>query len=130
MKEMSKTKQIFVRSTAGVVLFTCAIPAYHSLRLGYAEYLFRSGTEEAMERAAVLTSPSRYQARSGHLQAAVSVNPYCSAGWMELGETAEKHGDAPQAAAALAQAERIDKTFEPAWALANFFFRQQQWEEF
>ena len=32
--------------------------------------------------------------------------------------------------AALHEAARVDRTFDPRWTLANYYFRRQNWDEF
>ena len=109
----------------------CVTAAYYSLRLGYAEYLFRSGRTESMARAATLSPlDAEYQARLDHLQRAVRLNPYLSAAWIELGIRAEAAGDFTRAESALREAARVDRTFDPRWTLANYYFRRQNWDEF
>ncbi len=71
-----------------------------------------------------------YQARLDRLELAVSLNPHFSAAWIELGMRAEAAGDLSQAEMALLQAARVDRTFEPRWTLANFYFRREKWDEF
>jgi len=109
----------------------CVSAAYYSLGLGYAEYLFRSGMPESMARAATLSPlEANYQARLDRLERAVRLNPYLSAAWIELGMRAEAAGDFSRAETALHEAARVDRTFDPRWTLANYYFRRQNWDEF
>ena len=113
------------------IALVCVTAAYYSLRLGYAEYLFRSGRPESMARAATLSPlDADYQARLDRLDRAVRLNPYLSAAWIELGMRAEAAGDFTRAEAALREAARVDRTFDPRWTLANYYFRRQNWNEF
>ena len=117
--------------SSAVIALACLGAAYYSLRIAYAEYLFRSGRPGTMERAAALV-PLRgdYQARVNRLDRAVKLNPYLASAWIELGVRAEAAGDAVKAEAALREAARVDRTFEPRWTLANFYFRRRNWDEF
>jgi len=114
-----------------VIVFACLGAAFYSLRIAYAEYLFRTDRPEAIERAAAL-APLRadYQARLNRLDRAVKLNPYLASAWIELGLRAEAAGDVVKAQASLRQAARVDRTFEPRWTLANFYFRRGNWDEF
>jgi tetratricopeptide (TPR) repeat protein len=132
---MGKTFQgvlrICQRAAVAVIAVTCLTAAYYTLRLAYAEYLFRSGAKEKIDRAAALVPlRAEYQARAGQLERAVRLNPYFSAAWMELGLRAEAEGQLTKAEPALLEAARVDKTFEPRWTLANFYFRRNNWAEF
>ncbi len=114
-----------------MITFACLGAAYYSLRIAYAEYLFRTDRPGAIERAAAL-APLRadYQARLNRLDRAVELNPYLASAWIELGLRAEAAGDVAKAETSLRQAARVDRTFEPRWALANFYFRRDNWDEF
>ena len=111
-----------------------------SLRRAYAEHLFLNQTEEAAVRARnLIPGDARYQARwadfdpaariSG-LEAAVALNPMYSAVWVEMGLRAEMSNDFPKAEKCLLEAARVDKTFEPRWTLANYYFRRDEPEKF
>jgi tetratricopeptide (TPR) repeat protein len=71
-----------------------------------------------------------YQARLDRLDRAVKSNPYLASAWIERGLRAEAAGDADKAEASLREAARVDRTFEPRWTLANFYFRRGNWDEF
>jgi tetratricopeptide (TPR) repeat protein len=119
------------RAASAVVALACLATAYYALRLAYAEYLFRRGQPDTLERAAhLIPSQANYQARLSRLQRAVELNPYFAAAWMEIGAGAESQSDYSQAERALREAARVDRTFEPSWVLANFYFRRQNWDEF
>jgi tetratricopeptide (TPR) repeat protein len=100
------------------------IASFWALRLAYADYLFRSGSPENIRRAAELVPfDADYQARSGNLRRAVELNPYLASAWLDLAAEAEARGDLVEAERCLNRAAEVDKTFEPRWALANFYFR-------
>ena len=119
------------RVSSTVIAFACLGAAYYSLRIAYADYLFRTDRPGAMERAAAL-APLRadYQARLNRLERAVKLNPYLASAWIELALRAEAAGDIAKAEGSLRQAAGVDRTFEPRWTLANFYFRRGNWDEF
>lgn len=105
--------------------------SYFALRFAWADYLFRSGTQEDITRAAQLVpSNARYQARLGNLRHAVQLNPYFAAAWLELATGEEGNGNIEEAERFLLQAAKMDGTFEPRWGLANFYFRQGRTQDF
>src|SRR5712691_5586271 len=104
------------RAASALIAVACIAAAYFALRFAYAEYLFRSGAPPKIEHAAALVPLSaEYQARARQLERAVRLNPYFPAAWMELGLRAEAEGEVGKAEAALLEAARVDKTFEPRW---------------
>ena len=128
--ERAPTGHLRLLSSIAIAL-VCVTAGFYALRLGYAEYLFRSGRPESMARAATLSPQNAdYQARLDRLDRAVRLNPYLSAAWIELGMRAEAAGDFTRAEAALREAARVDRTFDPRWTLANYYFRRQNWDEF
>jgi tetratricopeptide (TPR) repeat protein len=128
--ERAPTGHLRLLSSIAIAL-VCVTAAYYSLRLGYAEYLFRSGRPGLMARAATLSPlEAEYQARLDRLERAVRLNPYLSAAWIELGMRAEAAGDFARSEVALREAARVDRTFDPRWILANYYFRRQNWDEF
>jgi tetratricopeptide (TPR) repeat protein len=64
------------------------------------------------------------------LSRAVAINPRLSPAWIELGLTAERAGDLLGAENALLQAVRADHQYQPAWTLANYYFRRGNSEAF
>ncbi len=119
------------RAVSAVVALACLATAYYALRLGYADYLYRSNRPQSLEYAAgLIPSQADYQARLSRLQRAVQLNPYLAAAWIEIGTRAEAQRDYSTAETALLDAARVDRTFEPRWALANFYFRRENWEDF
>jgi hypothetical protein len=59
------------------------------------------------------------------LEAAVNLNRYDAASWIQLGLLDEAGNDLPRAENALMQAATVDATFLPSWSLANFYFRHE-----
>ena len=102
-----------------------------TLRLAYADRLFHTGASAAVVRARelapsnalYLTAAADYSERPV-LEAAVALDPFYAHGWIELGLGAELAGDTSRAERLLLEAARVDKTYEPRWTLANFYFRR------
>jgi hypothetical protein len=103
--------------------------AYWSLRLACADRLFHARSIESRRRAAELVPGNvRYQANSD--LAVVRLSPYGSAARIRLGFQAELAGDQKGAEDWFLKAAEVDRTYEPRWALANFYFRRGRAEEF
>lgn len=109
----------------------CLFAAFHALRFAYADYLFQSGSPQNIQKAAaIVPSNPTYAYRSGNLKRAVQLNPYLSPAWIELALAAEAENNPAEAERLFLQAAKVDQTFSPRWALANFYFRRQQSEPF
>jgi hypothetical protein len=114
-----------------VALASLGTGAYWTLRLAYADRLFHTGVSAAVAGARELapgnatyfTAAEDYSERPV-LEAAVALDPYYARGWIELGLGAELAGDTARAEHLLLEAARVDKTYEPRWTLANFYFRR------
>jgi tetratricopeptide (TPR) repeat protein len=64
------------------------------------------------------------------LRQAVRLSPYNAAAWMDIGMRFELAGDHTAAERALLEAAQRDRTFQPAWTLANYYCRRQNLREF
>ncbi len=129
---------------AGVVsLLGLAAAAWFSVLLARADREFRKGTPEGVARAVELTPRNTaYLSRQSLqieydggdaralLERVAALNPTASAPRIRLGLDAEIRGDFETAQRWLLDAARVDRQFEPAWTLANFYFRQQRVPEF
>lgn len=105
--------------------------SFFALRLAFADYLYRSGIPENVQRAArMFPSNPHYQAKAGNLKRSLELNPNQAAGWIELASEEESKGEFPAAEGHLLRAAEVDATFEPRWALANYYFRRDQRGEF
>jgi len=134
-----------IRHLAGLaVLAALTAGVYWSIRLAWADYLFRTDAEASI-RQAVRLAPwnAEYHARlaailegsgdagaESELRKAVEANPRLASGWVELGLRAEHAGDVARAEACLLRAARADRTYSTLWTLANFYFRHEQPEKF
>lgn len=144
-------EMVFLLSVMRIVASGAAVAvlgwaAYWSLRLGYADRLAHTDSPEHVKRATELAPcNARYRARLAAmldqwgkdrgasvaaLEAAVVCNPRDSESWIELGLLAEMDGDFAKAERCLLEAARVDKQYDPPWALANFYFRRNDAEKF
>jgi tetratricopeptide (TPR) repeat protein len=64
------------------------------------------------------------------LERAVSLNPAASTAWIRLGARAEAAADFPRAEYYYRQAAAVNRQFQPAWNLANYFFRRKNVTQF
>jgi tetratricopeptide (TPR) repeat protein len=119
---------------------------YWSVRLAWADHLFRRDTETAIARAVALApGNAEYHARlaslrqeagrgeaaiESALRAAVQANPRMSSAWIELGLRAETAGEMQQAEADLERSAQVDHTYATLWTLANFYFRRNDLDHF
>ena len=118
---------------------------YWSVRLAWADHLFRRDSLQAVARASWLEpgnaeyharlaeffadAADRERARS-ELQQAVSADPRLGGAWIELGRNAETSGDIAQAEQYLVRAAQVDRTYSTLWTLSNFYFRHEEQEKF
>ena len=107
---------------------TLALAGYWTLRLGYADRLYQAGTAASIHAARRLAPGNAAYYRGARAAAdtreALRLNPRDAAAWIELGLAAEIGGDLPRAEKQLLEATRVDRTYEPRWSLANFYFRR------
>ena len=133
-----------VSKLAGLMaLLALAAAAWFSVLLARADAAFRKGTPEGVARAVDL-APRNTAYLSLHalqveydggdprplLQEIARINPDASAPRIRLGFDAEVRGDLPDAERWLLEAARVDRQYEPRWALANFYFRRQRMNDF
>ena len=132
------------RLTGLAVLAALTVGIYWSIRLSWADYLFRRDAEGPVRQAVrIVPWSAEYHARlaaildgSGdagarsELPKAVESNPRLASGWIELGLCAERAEDASDAETSLLRAARADRTYTTLWTLANFYFRHGQREKF
>jgi len=131
------------RATQFTALFALAlffvIAAYSAV--GLEAYLLAStGLHEDIARAIQLSpwnsayaldyARSETEESGATLQRAVRLSPYNAAAWMDIGMRFELAGDHIAAERALLEAARRDRTFQPAWTLANYYCRRQNLREF
>ena len=110
---------------------------YWSARLAAADFLEQRGDTKSLMLAIALAPGNEDYLRraaevadeigtdgSAYYRRALSVDPYAGQDWLRLGFDAERDGRYQQAEQDLLQAARLDRSFEPRWALANFYFRR------
>ncbi len=125
-----------VRSlAAGVMVVALGAAAYWAFRMAYADRLYHIGTPAAVAGARRLSpgNASYFQNDPRDrraLEYAVAQNVRYSRGWVELGLLAEVNGDLPRAEKCLLAAAAVDRTYQPLWTLANFYFRRADRENF
>ncbi len=135
----------FLRYLAALMLLAgLALGGYWSVRLAWADALFRRDTETSV-REAVRLAPANaeYHARlaaildgsgaagaESELRKAVRASPRLANAWVELGLRAENAGDVAASESCLASAVRNDRRYSTLWTLANFYFRHNQSEKF
>lgn len=126
-----------------LALLTLGVAVWFSIVLARADFYFREGTPESVERAVgIAPRNTEYLAMraleldydgadSRALTGKIAeLNPYASAPRIRLGLAAEIAGDSAGAERWLLDAARVDHQFEPRWTLANFYFRAGKSEEF
>jgi hypothetical protein len=130
---------------AAGILSTLALAAaaWFSIVLARADRDFRKGTPEAVARAVELMPRNmeylsqralqiEYEGGDSRplLEHIAALHPVSSKPRIQLGLDAEIRGDFETAQRWLLEAARVDRQFEPAWTLANFYYRQQRPEQF
>jgi O-antigen ligase len=109
-------------------------------KLAYADVLYRRATLSSVQKAVTLT-PDRAEYHFvlaeldpshaiEHLQRALSANAYDTRSDIGLALEHEAAGDPAAAEQSLLHSAGYDHQFAPAWALAGFYFRQGNLDEF
>jgi hypothetical protein len=114
-----------------------------SLRLAWADALFRENTRASVSKAAQIDSGNAsYHAwlaeiqehdgddPSTELEIASKLNPRESRVWIRRGLRAESEGDLAKAERLLLHAAALDKLYTPRWTLANYYVRRGDAERF
>jgi len=108
-----------------------------SVRIGWADFLYRQATVPATEAAcSLLPDNARYLAQLANLisddqprraqealRSAIALNPWDSRAWIDLGLRAERAGDEAAAKSYLLRAAAVDREYQPRWTLANHCYR-------
>jgi hypothetical protein len=127
-----------------ILLAVLALGGYWSVRLAWADVLFRRDTERSVreaarvvpfnaeyhERLAAILDGSGEAGSESELRQAVAASPRLASAWIEVGLRAEYAGDAPAAENFLERAARNDRRYSTLSTLANFYFRHNQTEKF
>ena len=124
----------------GALVSVLACGIYLTVKLAWADVLYRRATPESVARAAglcpLVATYQFAQAKTDpehavpHLERALALNPYLTRARIELAAELEFRGDLHASEAVLLEASRRDKQYAPAWAIANFYFRQNQPQPF
>jgi len=135
--------RIFSKILRGLAVTALGVASYWSIRLAYADMLFRENTAASVERAVELDAANaRYRAwlaeiqeyegrdPSAALETASILNPSDSAIWIRRGLRAESRSDFANAEEFLLHGAAIDKLYAPRWALANYYARRGDLERF
>jgi hypothetical protein len=127
-------------------LTALAAGCYWSVRLAWADHLFRLDTEIGVARsvefapwnaeyharlASILQDGGRDRAAvERELGRAVAANPRMAAAWIDLALRAETAGDTTQAESDLVWAAQVNRMYATQWTLANFYFRRNDGDRF
>ncbi len=132
-----------MRSWAGAG--AVAVLLYASLRLLLASLYAMDDTPEGVTKALAWTpgdallhqryaslwrTTERRDMVRKHLEASVRLNPRLTASRLALAGQFENAGEAAGAEALLLETARLDRQFDPRWALANFYFRRGERGQF
>jgi hypothetical protein len=125
---------------AAALLPVLTFGVYLALKLAWADVLYSRTTPDSVARAAglcpLVATYQFAQAKTDpehaalHLERALTLNPYFTKAAIELAADLEARGDAHGSEAVLMEASQRDKQYSPAWAMANFYFRQDRPEPF
>lgn len=120
-----------------------AAAAYWAIRVAYADHLAQSDSPERLQVALRLApgqagywlhwadlQQAAGESGSAAIARAAQIDPYDAAIWIRAGLNAELNGDPARAEQDLLTAARRSRQFEPRWALANFYFRRGNTEQF
>jgi O-antigen ligase len=121
------------RIPAGAAVPLLLFSAFYTVKLAWADVLYRKGTPESLRRAVELCPGySEYEVSLSqadpdhavqHLERAAALNPSATNARIQLAAELEGKGDTSRAERVLLEAARNDRQFAPSWALANFYFR-------
>ncbi len=129
-----------VRGLACAAIPALLLAVFAVGRLAYADFLYSRATLESVTRASALdTGDPDYPLAlaqldpdhaADHLRRALDLNPYLTHARIALAAELETGGNIASAEAMLLEAARRDKLYAPAWALANFYLRNDRPELF
>ncbi|MBZ5724626.1 MAG: O-antigen ligase family protein [Acidobacteriia bacterium] len=129
-----------LRALAAAGVPVLALGVYQSVKVAWADALYRRATPAGIARAAGLCpDQAEYQVALaqtdsdqsvGPLRRALALNPFLTSARIALASELESRGDLAGSEAALLEAARRDRQYAPAWALANFYFRNDRSAQF
>jgi O-antigen ligase len=125
---------------AGATVPFLLLGVFYTAKLGWADTLYHRGTLDSLRRAVILSpghadyelSLAQVDSTNSlqHLEKAASFNPSATNARILLAGELEDKGDTVRSENVLLEAARNDRQFAPAWALANFYFRNREPEKF
>ena len=119
----SLMRAVPARAIAAAAFPMLAAGVFVAVRYAYADSLYRRATAESVARAAALRpDKAEYQAS---LPRMLELNPYLTRARIALAAEQEVNGAIPAAEETLLEGTRRDRQYLPAWAMANFYFRNQ-----
>ncbi|MEP6716669.1 MAG: hypothetical protein ABJC09_13950 [Terriglobia bacterium] len=131
------------RILAGALFAALAFAAWHAGRQAWADLLFQDNTLNSVQRAVLLEKGNaEYRELLGeHLEglgydptsefiSATKLSPRNARYWIRLSFFHEVQGKYQDAERELLEADRVDRKFDPPWALMNFYFRRNNSREF
>lgn len=131
-------------AAAAALVATFTLMTVWTVRMALADRGFRQetlpGTQQALRlepdsatyyvRLAAMIQETNPVASTAALERAVSLNPWDSQSWIELGLRDEAAGDLAGAERNLLRAASVDKQYLPSWSLVNYYFRRGDAEKF
>src|SRR5262245_10291219 len=125
--------RIFCKAVTVLAVAALGWACYFSVRLAWADSLFRANTASSVKRATEIDpGNASYHAwlaeikehdgadPTSELEIASKLNPSDSSVWIRRGLRAESERDFARAERFLLQAAAIDKLYAPRWTLANY----------
>ncbi len=138
---MNKALWIAVKSMVAAVLVAAS---YFALRMGVADTAARRETVEGLGLAvrlepgnadfhrwlAIALLPQDPARSEREFREAFRLNRFDAQSRMRLAALLETQGRLEEAEQGLLETTKYDRTFQPRWSLANFYFRRERLEEF
>ena len=128
------------RLGGALALAIVAYALYWNVLVAVADWHFHAGTPQSIHRAMRIApgNPEYYNGMAladpasavPSLEQAARLSPVNSDYRIELALAAEQAGDLTKAEASFREARRLDRTFVPSFALAEFYARHHQGEKF
>lgn len=131
------------RVVCALLFALLAFAAWHSVRQAWADILFQDNTPSSIEHAVALEggNAAYHELLGEHMEGlgsdpipefvlAARLSPRDARYWIRLSFFHEVQGNYQLAEQELLQADRVNRKFDPPWALMNFYFRRNNPTEF